>query len=387
MNSTYQRKRRKRAYQKYFKLTLVVALLSTLGYLSYLYFWPTSLVIKQILKAPGAALSFFKGEGEPLRQTNGRTNVLLLGIDKRSYEPRSFQDKDGRVYRNGFRSDTILLASVDLMTKDTVLISLPRDLWVKVPLGGGLDQYGKINAAYSLGHSLGYRGGGLALAKKVVEDHLGISVHYTLSIDFDGFKKIVDTLGGVMVNVENSFEDWSYPIEGRENDPCGGSGNYYCRFERIKFEKGFQFMDGSSALKFVRSRMGTNDEGNDFARARRQQRVMLAIRNKALTWQTLSDPIKVAGLVAGFGETVETDFDIQIYPQVYKLLSQVDLSRLRSFVLDPSAGEGIIITPPAADYGGAYVLIPRKKDWSEIQSYVREIIAGANPKQATSSAY
>lgn len=374
VNSNY-RKTTRTAKSRILKFSLAVLAIFFLGYVVYLAFWPTSSVVKQIFEAPKSALSFFRGEGTSLQSTKGRTNVLLLGIDRRKNEPITYKDNSGNVHRNGFRSDTMVVISIDLATKDTVMISLPRDLWVKIPKSETVgEQYAKVNAAYSLGNTYDYPGGGNALAKRVVEDHLGLPLHYAITIDFEGFKKIVDTLGGVMVNIENSFEDWNYPIEGKENDPCGDSGNYYCRYEHIKFEKGLQYMDGNNSLKYVRSRMGTNGEGSDFARARRQQRVLVAIRNKALTWQTLSDPLKIVSLASNFGETIQTDFDFKLYPQVYKLLSQVDFNNVRTTVIDPSTKPGMIIVPPPEGYGGAYVLVPAKKDWSEVKDYVTEFM-------------
>ncbi|OGY27763.1 MAG: hypothetical protein A2802_01400 [Candidatus Woykebacteria bacterium RIFCSPHIGHO2_01_FULL_43_29] len=375
LSSNYPKKRKTNtANLKYLKLTLAISGLFLLFYALYLLFWPTTMVVKQIFQSPGSALSFFRGDAT-LKSSDGRTNVLLLGLDKRLNEPYSYKDKTGTEFQNGFRSDTMVVLSLDHKTKDTVMVSLPRDLWVKIPKGNGvLEQHAKINAAYSIGNMSNYPGGGLALAEKVVSQHLGIPIHYGMSIDFEGFKKIVDTLGGVMVNVENSFEDWNYPVEGREYDPCGGDERYLCRYEHIKFEAGTQYMDGGSALKYVRSRSGTNGEGSDFARARRQQRLLVAIRNKALTWQTLSDPLKVGSLVSRFGQTIQTDFDINLYPQVYKILSEIDLNNVRSFVLDPSAKEGMIMVPPPDQYGGAYVLVPRKADWSEVQKYVSDAL-------------
>src|SRR5690606_11303223 len=111
----------------------------------------------------------------------------------------------------------------------------------------------------------------------------GEPVHYAMVMDFSGFKEVIDTLGGVEVDVEHSFTDTEYPIAGRENDLCDGDPEYRCRYETIEFKQGRQYMDGETALKFVRSRHAEGDEGNDFARSACQQRVISAIREKVLT--------------------------------------------------------------------------------------------------------
>ena len=90
--------------------------------------------------------------------------------------------------------------------------------------------------------------------------------------DFSSFKEIIDALGGVKIDVANSFTDDLYPIEGREEDLCDGDKEFKCRYETIHFEKGINYMDGTTALKYVRSRNGDNNENTDIAREARRQK-------------------------------------------------------------------------------------------------------------------
>ena len=166
-----------------------------------------------------------------LDQTDGRTNILTLGVDRRS----------NAGYVSGVLTDTIMVASLDAKKKDVVIISIPRDLYVK------MDDYtsGKINSAYAFG--------GVELAQKVVEGVLGIPIHYFVVVDFESFEKAIDVLGGVEENVENAFDDYQYPIFGKELDECGGDPEYQCRYQHLHFDAGLQQMDGETALAFARS--------------------------------------------------------------------------------------------------------------------------------------
>jgi len=141
------------------------------------------------------------------------------------------------------------------------MLSIPRDLWVTIP-GYGEN---RINTAHYLGDKNGYPGGGPALAMKTVQYNLGVPVHFYVRVDFDGFRRIVDTLGGIDIEIPQTINDPKYPDENYGYDP------FY-------IEAGLQHLDGDTALKYARTRATA---GADFARARRQQQVLFAIREKA----------------------------------------------------------------------------------------------------------
>lgn len=363
------RKRRKRKRLILLGTGLVAAVL--IGVLGYAFYWPLSALIGEFLKNPGIALSFFRDPSGQLKSTNGKTNFLILGIDKRSNVPYTYVGPSGRQENNGFLSDTVIVASVDLDTKKTSLISIPRDTWVSIP---GWNNFpaseGKINSAYSLGDTYSYTGGGLKLAEKVVSKHLGVPIHYGVRVDFEGFTKAIDTLGGIDIVVERTFDDYKYPVEGRETTNCTGGG-YYCRFEHIHFDKGKTHMNGETALKYARSRSGTNGEGNDFARARRQQKVIQATLKNSLSIKNLLDPVKINRFFRDFGETVETDFEIASVPALVKLAKEVDFKTMRTFVLDTSSG--LMHTPSPNLYGGAYVIVP-KNGWDEVRAKIKQFL-------------
>src|SRR3989344_9613899 len=268
--------------KKFFKLAVLVMLFSFVIYTGYILYWPAVTILQQIAKQPRAVLSLIQNPSGELKETDGRTNILLVGIDKRSNVPYSYNVGNGTVHKNGFLTDTIIVASLDTKTKKVSMFSIPRDLYVNVPSFGKVKEYyTKINALYSIGNNNNYSTGGIGLLTGKVEEITGLSIHYGVRIEFDGFRKSVDTLGGVDIVVDKTFDDYSFPREGKEDAICSDS-TFNCQVEHLHFDQGSTHMNGSLALKFVRSRKGTNGEGSDFARATRQQKVLLAAKDKAL---------------------------------------------------------------------------------------------------------
>ncbi|EKD85083.1 MAG: cell envelope-related transcriptional attenuator [uncultured bacterium] len=349
--------------------------------------------------------------GTSLKSGEGRINILLLGIAGGSHGGASL-------------TDTIMVASYNLKTSQIDLISLPRDLWLP-------SLQSKANAVYQKGL---VQGNGLGLSKVVIGNILGIPIHYALLVDFRGFVAAIDALGGIDVQVEKSFDDYQYPIEGKENDMCGleekemdfnendaknlniepgkrlvlilqdgkiatdaaqedrGVKYFNCRYEHIKFEKGQMHMSGAVALSFVRSRHGTNGEGSDFARSKRQQKVIEAVKSKILSLETLTSPQKVGDLISVLGKSIDTDVKVKDTLESYKLLRKIE--QVHTFVLDDSLRSGLpdgrktlFVNPPRSSYGGAYVLVSQDDDFSIVQEYVRKILRGEITEyEATSAA-
>lgn len=295
-----------------------------------------------------------------LKKFEGRTNLLLLGIPGKEHDGIDL-------------TDTMIFVSIGVENNDVLLLSLPRDIW--------LDSLkDKINTAYHYGEEK-KQGGGFILAKSSVEEIVGQPIHYTLLIDFAGFKRLIDLVGGVDVEIENSFTDKKFPITGKENDLCNGDKEYNCRYETINFEKGLTRMDGETALKFVRSRNAEGDEGTDFARGKRQQKVLEAFGSKLLTLKNLS-PNKLSELTQVLKETIQTDLTLQ--EAAY--LGKFGLSfkgNVRSIPLDygnkEKKQEGFLTNPPVEEYQ-RWVLVPRTRNFQEIHSFVSCFIKDPNCK-------
>lgn len=327
------------------------------------------LLFEGLKLAPFFFQYFFQKE-ITLRRTDNKVNVLFLGIG-------------GGMHEGPLLTDTIIYASIDPKLRRTTLISLPRDLWIP-------DLSAKINTAYAFGEEK-RKGGGLILAKAVVEKILNQRVDYALRIDFNGFVRAIDMVGGINVNVERGFEDFEYPIAGKETDTCGYEGEEFekratdsaileafpCRFERISFQKGVQHMDGETALKFVRSRHGTGGEGSDFARAKRQEKVIEAFKSRIFSLGTLLNPVRLIGLYDVFKDSIDTDIKQDEYDDFIRLAKTMEKTGTKSVVFyytDPKEKEqGIVINPlPSGEYRNQWVIIPRagNGNFSEIQKYV-----------------
>lgn len=283
----------------------------------------------------------------PLKQTFGLTNILLLGVA-------------GGTHEGADLTDTMIFLSVNQKNGKTSLIPLPRDLWSPILMA-------KINSAYHYGEEKKL-GGGLILAKSVVEEIVGLPIHYAIKIDFAGFVKIIDLLGGVEIEVERIFDDYKFPIEGKENDPCGGDPQFKCRYQHIHFDAGRQILNGERALQYARSRNAEGEEGTDFARSRRQQKLILAFRNRIFSRELLFNPRKISQFIKILGEVIETDISQESLPYFGKILVKIDSARIKTLSL-----EEFLINPPVWQYG-QWVLTPRTGDFSQIQEYLKEQI-------------
>jgi len=296
-----------------------------------------------------------------LKESDGRVNVLVLGLDTRG---------SGGL----MNTDAILVGSFSLLEGDPALISIPRDLWINLSPYG----YGRINSAYSRG---GLSGGkfneekGITFAKEKVSEILGIEIPYWVLLDFEGFARIIDTLGGIEVCVERTFDDYAYPVPGKES-----ATPLSARYEYLHFDAGCQNMDGETALKYARSRTGTNSEGSDFARVRRQQRVILGVRDKVLSINLLLNPGKLASLYKQITDSVKINASLGEVQRALEIASKFEyLSEADNLILDPDSK--LVYHPPSAAYGGAYVLVPEGGNFKKIHTAVQKLLYKAEENQ------
>lgn len=292
---------------------------------------------------PGNVMSLLLDSGATLKESAGRTNVLLLGVG-------------GGSHAGADLTDTMLVVSLEKKSPKLSLISIPRDMWID-------SLKDKINSAYHYGEQKKI-GGGLVLAKSVAEDALGLSIQYAILIDFSGFEKIIDLAGGIEVDVAQGFVDTQYPLAGKENDECDGDKTYRCRYEELSFVTGRQFMNGETALKYVRSRHATGDEGTDFARSRRQQEVILALKQKLVQPEMWRSIDKARGLYRAFDQATDTDLTIGELLTLGKIGLRVNEAAISRISIEDQ-----LIVPPQNQYGGRYVLIP-KNSITSVYQYV-----------------
>ncbi len=330
--------------------------------------------------APVAYQVAFNKNIELKKTQDQRVNILLLGIGGGSHEGPNL-------------TDTIIFASIDPKNKKVTMVTLPRDLWVP-------DLQAKINYAYASGEAEKKKKG-LLLAKAVVGKILGQKIDYGFRIDFNGFIKAVDRMGGLDIDVERSFDDYAYPLSGKEDELCGvseesvasmsaqiasGSATEFdlfpCRYEHLHFDKGIQHMDGDTALKYVRSRHALGPEGSDFARSQRQERVINAFKDKVFSAGTLLNPITLVSLYDTFQASIDTDIQKNEYDDFVKLAQKMKGSTTKNYVIDTGNESGdrpdLLINPPLSPdrYGGAWVLVPKAgpSNYGKIQAYVKCLV-------------
>lgn len=331
----------KLASKSFLAVLLIVIVMS--GYL----FGKGYLKARDIFQGGGSATALHEnadpsqlnGEGD------GRVNILLLGTG-------------GEDHDNGsFLIDTIIVASIDPIHKEAALLSVPRDFYVKTDYWSM-----KINAVYKTalndhlqnnpGDNSGAEKTGFRAMEKAVEESMGIPIHYYSMIDFDGFKKAIDTVGGITIDVENPVYEPNMRIDGR---------NY-----TLNVGEGRQSFDGFRALAYSRSRL-TSARG-DFDRSERQRNLLIALKDKIFSISTLSNPLKINQLLSDFGDNMRTNLSINEILRLQEIGSGIDASNIGSISLVDEPN--VLLT--GANLGGA-VQVPKAGtfNYKEIHSFVR----------------
>jgi len=305
---------------------------------------PYYLFVTQTLKvSPVKTLLSLDG----LKSYNNHVNILFLGI--------AGADREGPNL-----SDSMVVVSYDLKVNHLVTISIPRDIWSEALRD-------KINSAYAYGEAK-KKGAGFILAKAEIEAIIGQPIHYAVAINFDQFEELINFLGGIEVNVENSFVDKEFPISGRENDLCNDDPEFKCRYKTVSFTKGATLMDGETALNFVRSRHAEGSEGTDFAREKRQQKVIEAIKNKLITFIKKNGLSQYKKLYELSDKLVKRDIDNQ---QLSIILKRIIFRK--NFIQEKIVFSEDFFVNPIANrerYDGLWVLIPVDDDIGSVHKYI-----------------
>ena len=338
-----------RLFKKYLIFPVIILLL--LGG----FFCFFSIFFGNPIRGSKMVVSFLKDPEENLVYTDGRTNVLLLGVG-------------GQQQNGADLTDTIIFTSINIKTGDMAMVSIPRDIWLDSLMA-------KINTAYHYGEER-EEGGGFVLARESAEEIVGLPIHYVFLMDFDGFEDAIDLVGGVEAEIERSFDDFKYPIAGKEEDNCDGDPDYNCRYEHLHFDAGSLEMDGATALKFVRSRNAEGEEGTDFARSQRQQKIINGLKDKIVSARILANPGKIKELIEVAKKNITSnpllkDEEAAAFGNI--LLSFIrSKSQIRTLALDMGTDEnpGFLESPLALEkYQNQWVLVPRSGDWRQFQQY------------------
>jgi len=302
-----------------------------------------ALVATGIVKAVSTiSLSFvLKVAGDELQtDTYGHTNFLLLGTGGENHE-------------GGDLTDTIMIASLDQETNQVSMISIPRDYYVKddVLIDSRINEI-FLNAKTKFGSSVE----GLEYAKTKIESIAGVPIHYWLKADFKGFKELVDAIGGVDVIVEEAIHDPYYPKDET------------FQYETFSISPGQQHLDGKTALKYARSRKTTSD----FSRAQRQQQIIYAIKEKALSTNIIFSKSKITNILDTLQENIETNITIKEILTLGSIVKDIDKNSISHYLMhdDPSQCGGFLYTPSRQNYYGMFVLIEAGSKYDFIHKYV-----------------
>jgi len=267
-----------------------------------------------------------------------RINALVLGI-------RGEEDPNG-----GLLSDGIMLISFKKSTAQVAIISIPRDLYLQMP---GEVKYEKVNAAYAMG--LEKYNNGLDYAKKTIAYITGQYIEYAVVVNFDAFKDIIDLLGGVKIHLDQPFiedKQWWCDKNGENCQP-------------FVVEAGDQVLNGERALFYARSRFSSND----FDRARRQQQILLALKDKFLSLGILADPLKISGILDVISKNIKTDVTPWEIPDLIKIARTAKTDNIITKVFENSE-QGLLYQ---TEINGIYVLLPTEGNFSKIREASKNI--------------
>lgn len=269
----------------------------------------------------------------PIQKEKNRIDILALGI-------RGVNDPNG-----GLLTDSIMIISYKPSTEQIALISIPRDLYIEIPEYNGKE---KLNFAYAWGAKK--EQDGLAMSKRAVEQITGIEIDYALRVDFIAFSDIVDILGGIPIHLKNNF------IENKQWDPP------------FVLEAGDHVLTGEQALYYVRSRFSTSD----FDRNRRQQEVLLSIKNKALSLGVLANPKKILDILNSLKTHIRTDMPLWKISEFIDIVRRSQNEKIIHLGLDNSE-HGLLKAEYTKD--GIFILIPKAGEnaWHEIQDACKNI--------------
>lgn len=285
----------------------------------------------------------FSTDRELVGEADDRINLLIMGIG-------------GAGHDGPLLTDTIMLVSIQPSSKRVAFTSIPRDLSIPYPDGS----WRRINEAYNLGESL-QAGRGGEYAANTIGAVFGTHLPYFVVVDFSGFRKAIDELGGIQVYVDRSFTDSTFPNENED----GG-------LHTVSFTGGWQWMDGVRALDFARSRHGNNGEGSDFARARRQQKILLAIKDRLLASSVLLNPFTINQLVSDLETHVRTNLEPWEMVSLYRLAGHSANDQVVRASFDDSPN-GLLVDTRGAD--GAFLLAPKNGDFDALQRVVQNIFS------------
>lgn len=375
------------------KKILIALALIILVIIGISYFWLDG-ITRKIFIPPAKTAVASKNSIQQSLDSLTPINILLLGYG-------------GGNHDGAYLTDSIITVHIDPKTEKIFLISIPRDIWVKIPTKGADGIYSKINAAYQIGlDDMNYpdkqkdftgAAGGAKLAEYTVSQITGLPIDFFIGIDFSGFTKSIDALEGVDIIVDKTFDDYEYPIEGKQIDACGRNDEeiaslsaqlaspsatvtqldaFPCRYERLHFDAGRQHMDGATVLKYVRSRHSLQD-GTDFGRAQRQRNLLVAVKQKIFSVGFIP---QVLPFMTSLGDDLRTDLTLDDVRVLLQNASALNKYRIISLAL---TGENFLQDAVSSD--GQIILESKdgRDNWTNVHRWLENEFSGKpQPVQA-----
>lgn len=330
------------------KLTLLFIFLIILGFGGFIFVRANGLLNNIFV---GSNQSFYSRITDLISSQTGskligekenQINILLLGIG-------------GPGHDGPYLSDTIILAQVKPNDQRTTLTSIPRDYLINTPEFGQR----KINAVFAetFSKTKDWNKSGQATID-IVEEISGLTIPYFAVIDFAGFEKTIDLVGGVEVTIDKTFTDYTFP-----NDSLG-------YLPPVTFTEGTETMNGERALIFARSRHAAGSEGSDFARSARQQKIIQAAKNKIVSLNLVADAGKINELFSIVGEHFHTNLTPGELIRLYNIGKDYGSDNVASLSLDPATG---LICPQTLQSTGAFVLtICQGKNKEDVKNFFNQ---------------
>lgn len=371
-NNESKRKKKKEKEPWSSKKKIIVSVVIVVVAIIGAFIWKAGSVASQITSSDGGLLSGIAKSlptaKDRLKMTeDGRINIALMGM------------RGKNVPGGGLLADTIMVLTIKPAENKASLISVPRDLYVTLPTGGQQ----KINAAYHYGEEQG-EGGGLSAMKEVLGTITGQPIHYAASINFAGFTELIDNLGGIDITLAESFDEPMQFNEERVCDPnvfTKPSGNYETKIDHrgkvvaqypkcfnpdvecggdFSLPSGTQVMSGETALCYARSRVTSSD----FDRAHRQQEVLKAVQEKALSVGVLTSITTLTDMMTTLGDNLRTDMELWEMKKFLEIYQGLENVNTQQKVLENSE-EGLLYSPDNMD---GYYLLPRGENYDHIHA-------------------
>ncbi|MFA6486343.1 MAG: LCP family protein [Candidatus Magasanikbacteria bacterium] len=281
---------------------------------------------------------FFKSSKVLAGEIDDRVNILLLGMG-------------GAGHDGPYLTDTNIILSIKPSTRQVAMISIPRDLGADIP---GYGVY-KINFANALGEAKNAGNGG-EFARAIFAKSFDLDIPYYIRVDFKAFEDLINAVGGVTIDVPRAFTDTEFPGPNESFDP-------------ISFTASMQTMNGKRALQYARSRHGNNGEGSDFARSRRQQQVLSALKGRLLSFGTYTNPIKIQQMLSTLASHVTTNLNFGQIMYLAGMAREADDS-VTNLVLDDSP-QGFLISYFSKE--GAFLLGPKDGNFDAINTAIKNV--------------